>query len=339
MNEGANTHLNLADPVISKASERIDYLDGWRGLAIALVLEGHFVNILPFETGRLGVDLFFCLSGYLMGGILFQQKQPLKKFYKRRISRILPAFIVFVLAMHAFAFIKGLDFSSLEFVSTLLFLRTYIPDSIGIWKSALPIGHIWSLNIEEHCYIFMSLIILFRCFGGREAFVLLISGTLCICIGFVYIKMGSHAPHWGELGTEVAASHLLLAAGYRLLREKLYFQMAGWVPLLFLIIAVGCYSSAVPWWSSKVISPFMLAFCINHLSESYSWFRLLLTTQVLKKIGIWSFSIYLWQQPLYSYKLCFPGGTLSALFLVYLISMFSYYKIEQPCRRWLNKNW
>ena len=53
------------------ANEHVNYLDGWRGLAIALVLEGHFSGLIPLETGRLGVDVFFCLSGYLMSGILF----------------------------------------------------------------------------------------------------------------------------------------------------------------------------------------------------------------------------------------------------------------------------
>jgi len=57
---------------------------------------GHFLNWLPFETGRLGVDIFFCLSGLPMSRILFVQRVPLTTFYKRRISRIAPAFVTFV---------------------------------------------------------------------------------------------------------------------------------------------------------------------------------------------------------------------------------------------------
>ena len=73
-------------------SSRMRYLDGWRGLAILLVLEGHFLSILPLNTGRLGVDVFFCLSGFLMSGLLFIKQQPLSIFYKRRISRVFPVF-------------------------------------------------------------------------------------------------------------------------------------------------------------------------------------------------------------------------------------------------------
>ena len=45
---------------------RIDYLDGWRGLAIFLVLQGHFFAIQGWHSGRMGVDIFFCLSGLLV---------------------------------------------------------------------------------------------------------------------------------------------------------------------------------------------------------------------------------------------------------------------------------
>ena len=74
-------------------SERIGYLDGWRGFAILCVLEAHFVGFFEsfrFDFGRFGIDVFFSLSGMLMAGILFEQRMPLGLFYRRRISRILP---------------------------------------------------------------------------------------------------------------------------------------------------------------------------------------------------------------------------------------------------------
>ena len=53
--------LNRRSPHMKSSTEHINYLDGWRGLAIALVLEGHFLGMIPLETGRMGVDIFFCL--------------------------------------------------------------------------------------------------------------------------------------------------------------------------------------------------------------------------------------------------------------------------------------
>ena len=300
----------LADAERMRAPlERRDYLDGWRGLAILLVLEGHFFNLLPLDSGRLGVDVFFCLSGFLMSGVLFIQMQGLTTFYKRRISRIIPAFAVFVFAMYALALLEGVAFTRMELISTLVFLRTYIPAEPSIWGTSIPIGHLWSLNIEEHCYIFMSFLILLRITRGREGVVLLVSGLACIAIGVLYVKLGSNAPKWGALGTEVAASHLLISAGYRLLSERFRPFVPPWLPLLTLAAALVCYSPIAPWWSRSLISPFLLAFTVNHLAESAKWFKLLLATPLLRFLGIWSFSLYLWQQPFYSYRTVFPGGT------------------------------
>lgn len=326
-------------PITNQSSGHLNYLDGWRGLAIALVLEGHFINIIPLETGRMGVDVFFCLSGFLMSGLLFQNKQPLIIFYKRRISRILPAFIAFVASIYIFAYIKNIEFNSTEFISTLLFLRTYLPVGSGIWGTGIPIGHLWSLNIEEHCYIFMSLIVIIRQHKGHEGIVLIATGVTCIGIGFLYVKMGSVAPRWGGLGTEVAASHLLISAGYRLIREKYNFNIPRYFPLVAIFFAPICYSKIVPWWSSSLISPFILAFAINHISETYEWFKSALANSILKSLGIWSFSLYLWQQPFYAYKAEFFGGPPMALTAAFALSLLCFYMWEQPLRSWLNKNW
>ena len=76
---------------------RLAYLDGWRGLSITLVLIGHFFPVPGINLGVLGVEFFFVLSGRLMAEILFIERYPLKKFFKRRFSRIYPALLVYVL--------------------------------------------------------------------------------------------------------------------------------------------------------------------------------------------------------------------------------------------------
>jgi len=290
-------------------------------------------------TGRLGVDVFFCLSGFLMSGILFIQRQPLSKFYKRRISRILPAFFLFVISMYLFATFLSMQFTSAELISTLLFLRTYFPAHPGIWGTKVPIQHVWTLNIEEHCYIFMSLLVLLRVFRGRENVVLILAGTVCIGIGILYAKLGNQAPRWGELGSEVAASHLLIAAGYRLICDRYKIKVLPYLPLLTLVAAVVCYYRFVPWWSHIILSPFLLAFTVNHLSQTYDEFKSILSTRLLRLLGLWSFSIYLWQQPFYLYISSIPGGTVTALAGALAMGLLSYYLLEQPSRTWLNKRW
>ncbi|WP_420712373.1 acyltransferase family protein [Niveibacterium sp. 24ML] len=77
---------------------RVGLLDSWRGLAIAMVLLGHFVPGLGIDAlvygvnaGRVGVELFFALSGYLIGGILFRDNQSLPVF--SNISLYLDVFV------------------------------------------------------------------------------------------------------------------------------------------------------------------------------------------------------------------------------------------------------
>ena len=68
-----------------------DYLDGWRGLAIVLLLADHFFPVPGINFGALGVNFFFVLSGWLMTHLLFVQLTPIDVFYRRRIARIVPA--------------------------------------------------------------------------------------------------------------------------------------------------------------------------------------------------------------------------------------------------------
>lgn len=93
----------------SKQNAHIPELDGIRGVAIALVLSFHFFNVsavvtpggvahyvlAPLRLGWTGVDLFFVLSGFLIGGILLDARGSssyFKTFYVRRFYRIVPLY-------------------------------------------------------------------------------------------------------------------------------------------------------------------------------------------------------------------------------------------------------
>src|ERR1041384_1527319 len=96
----------------SKQPARVPALDGIRGFAILLVLvmhfvvagdEHHFEWIKPaFGWTWVGVDLFFVLSGYLLGGILIDSRHSdnyFKTFYVRRICRVFPLYFGFVVLL------------------------------------------------------------------------------------------------------------------------------------------------------------------------------------------------------------------------------------------------
>jgi len=172
----------------------------------------------------------------------------------------------------------------------------------------------------------------------RAALALLLGGLACILIGLLYVKFDV-IPPWKNLGTEVAASHLLLSAGYRLVRHRFSHRVTPWMPAFAFVAAVLCYSGAAPWWAASLLSPLLLAFAVNHLSESGALCQRMLSLPVLTHFGVWSYSLYLWQQPFYLAKTSFPGGAVTAFVCAMVAALVSYYFLEKPARSWLNLRW
>lgn len=332
--------LLLHPPQIASApaeSPRILLLDGWRGLAILLVLQSHFFPYAGFDSGRMGVSVFFSLSGMLMSEILFVRRVDLATFYKRRISRILPAFVAFVcIVFGVSAWVHG-PASLAEFAATLLFLRTYVPSVPGIWDSALPIGHLWSLNVEEHCYLLLGLLAAWSAIRGREAMVLagLVLASFVAC--FVYLHLPEFSRSDFELRTEVAGAYLMSAAAYHLVKHRWAHRVKAWMPLATLAIAAVCFLPHAHWWETGVLAPLALAFTVNHLHQAGAAARRALESAPMRQFGLWSYSLYLWQQPFYQQKAAAPSAVMFAGAL--LAGLASFYLLEQPLRGWINRHW
>src|SRR5690242_5796871 len=113
-NHGGRTAFAGSAPV--RAEKTIPSLDGLRAVSIALVLFSHCLGTRFFfspsiragilDPGRLGVRVFFIISGYLITRLLLQEQDrtgtiSLKNFYLRRAFRIMPALFVFLLVISA----------------------------------------------------------------------------------------------------------------------------------------------------------------------------------------------------------------------------------------------
>lgn len=311
--------------------EHIKYLDGWRGLAIGAVLLSHFGPHIGADIGRMGVDLFFVLSGLLMSRMLYEQRVPLRTFYRRRISRVFPVFFLFIVVMVAVSVIFGLRFLPEEIVGTLTFTRTYFPADIPIWQSAVPVGHMWSLNVEEHSYVFLALLASIAALKRREGLILIGAAGLTILTYLWYRHI--HLAGDFELRTECAATGLLLSAGYRQYRRQFEGYVRAWMPTAALLIGAMCYLNAVPELARVILVPALFAFSINHVDRSAAMAKFL-ETRALCMLGLWSYSIYIWQQPFFKFKGL--TGAPVALFLAVLCGLASFYLYEAPIRDWLN---
>jgi peptidoglycan/LPS O-acetylase OafA/YrhL len=295
-------------------SARIEYLDGWRGCAIGMVLLAHFGPSVPIDLGRLGVDLFFVLSGLLMSQILFEKRTPIGIFYRRRISRIVPAFVLFVLTMATVFRVGGKELWAL-----LTFTSTYLLD---LWTLKAPVGHLWSLNVEEHCYMLLALLA-----ALRWQWLCLPLAALTLVAILVHFHFDHDPNAQFLLNTECASTGLLASAGYRQIANA----MPSWASPAAILASLACYVTAMPWWLHVAVAPCLLAFAVNHVGASP--LRRPLEWKWLGALGLISYSVYLWQQPFYKGHI--PFGMVGAL----VAGAASFYLFESPIRHWLNAHW
>lgn len=169
----------------------IPSLDGIRAVAVLIVFLSHVgVKYVP---GGFGVTVFFFLSGYLITTLLRREHDrsnriDLKKFYMRRVLRILPPFYLVLLLAVATSWLVGVycEFSSLQLealVSQFFHYSNYHNVEYGNQYMALGTEVYWSLAVEEHFYLLFPLFyILLRRFNvgaSRQAFIFL---SLCMLV-------------------------------------------------------------------------------------------------------------------------------------------------------------
>lgn len=316
-----------------------DYLDGWRGLAIVFLLIGHFFPVPGINFGVVGVNFFFVLSGYLMGQLLFVKNTPIPIFYRRRISRIFPAHIVFILVIVVFFVFRG-DLNISETITALFFVNNYFPGEIG--NNTMPFGHIWSLSVEEHSYIILSLCALWVRKKAIDALLPVSVVTACIVAAILWyaLMLPSSALYEKWLHTEVSAYGIFISVCL-----LLFFRRYGQPRVSFAIVPALMLAGVLfNWWSiprpiATIAGVGALALAVNFLSTSPVFLQQLFSIKPLRMIGLWSFSIYLWQQPFY---LAAHRGELPvflAIFFAICCGVCSYYLLEKPMRAYLNTRW
>jgi peptidoglycan/LPS O-acetylase OafA/YrhL len=327
-------------PLPSRAPVHLDHLDGWRGLAIVFLLIGHFFPVPGINLGAVGVNLFFVLSGYLMGGLLFVRKTPLPLFYKRRLSRIVPAHVFFLGSVVLVYALWGRPIGWKDTLAALAFVNNYFVDLDG--RQIMPFGHVWSLSVEEHSYVLLSILALLARRRGLPAadMVGLLAATFA-GMGLMYwTRSDGSTLYFLWLHTEVAAYGIFLSVLLLLLFTA---RPPPRLPVLAYPALFG-FGVLLHWWSVSapmglVLGVGALALVVNLLGSAPALVQRTLSWRPLRQMGLWSFSLYLWQQPFY---LAMHQGALPvylALPLAVLCGLLSFYLIEQPARNWLNRRW
>src|SRR5471032_2514130 len=186
----------------------IDVLDTLRALAILLVFMNHYMLFVSGEPtfgflgelGWTGVDLFFALSGYLIGNQIMaairgEQGFSLKNFYARRLLRTVPNFYV-VLALYAlFPYVRG----SMQLPPLWKFLT--FTQNIHLMPGT-AFSHAWSLCVEEQFYLVLPLVLAAAAWLARRRVTLTRAHGWALMGALVAVGVVARGVLWQRYGRE-----------------------------------------------------------------------------------------------------------------------------------------
>ncbi|MEU6052646.1 acyltransferase [Streptomyces xanthochromogenes] len=298
-------------------------LDGLRGFAVAAVLLFHAGKL---SGGFLGVDLFFVLSGYLITGLLLGAApgggpSALAGFWVRRARRLLPALAVVVVvtvpAVRALGSVEQLRFalSDLPWVGAQAVNWHYIAERIGYWNASdtRVFAHLWSIAVEWQFYLIWPVVLALFARGRhahRTAFFLAGVGALASLALMVALGTAVDTTRAYE-GTDTRAVALLLGA---LAATEPVRTLVARIPrratdVLCLLLAAGL---AVAWVATDGEKAPLLFKGGLFLHSVAAALLIVVIAQVPgtraarfagsplpRRLGEWSYSLYLWHWPVY----------------------------------------
>lgn len=285
------------------APQRLIELDALRGIAILLVLDYHFrkygIFFEPLQAlgiqnfGWVGVDIFFVLSGFLIGGLLFQEwkiRNSIRgvRFLARRAFKIWPAYYFYILVevlvrrhpLHTFL------------LGNLLNIQNYTGTSLG---------HTWSLAVEEQFYLALTAALTWAAWKHADAHRVLIAlSTTAFGITVLRCGLMLHDFHvFGYTHTRMDAllfgvilAHLLHFSPRRF--DWIQRRKAALAAILLACFFVLCWDNwthphFVDIIAADAGSVALLLLMYRRASVPHSLFY-----RWLARIGVYSYGIYLW---------------------------------------------
>ena len=330
-------------------------IDGLRALAVLSVIFHHYL-VPGFRGGFVGVDVFFVISGFLIAahidGDIATRRFSLFAFYERRIRRILPAlfvmFALFLLAASQLYFPPDLHFQTRLAGYVMPFLANYAfyqnaGNYGGEFAAHIGLLHTWSLAVEEQFYLFFPLVMIMisRFMRGRYAPVLwLIALASCLlCLIGTYIQPAAAFYLTPFRSWELLAGALLAVARLSPPRDA---RVRAWVAFSGLLLIAGCdllLSNSTPYPGAWALLPCAGAVAIIHAScDGSVSIGKALDNPLMRRIGLWSYSLYLIHWPLLVLAQYYFLDPLSVplrcilLASTFLLGALSWRYVEQPFR-------
>lgn len=332
-------------------------IDGLRAIAIIPVLWIHAG--FPYLTGGfIGVDVFFVISGFLITSILLKELEnknfSIGNFYERRARRILPALITVIIFTSIVApFIsshpKFLEDYGTSVISTMLFASNiFFWQTSGYFGSVSelsPMLHTWSLAVEEQFYIFFPILLALTYPYGKKV---LIGALIAVSLSSLFIA------EWGASNYSVANFYLLPSRAWELFAgalaamlirsDKIKVLRNGYSTLLSLIGLTQIFSSYFLFSPSTshpslfTLAPITGTVFVLLFSTEQGPIGKFLSSKIMAFIGVMSYGLYLWHQPIlalmkrkYSLHLSL-GEAIFSIIVTFLLSYLTWKFVETPLR-------
>lgn len=314
-------------------------IDGLRALAVLPVVCFH-AGFTAFSGGFVGVDIFFVISGYLITSIitdeLAKNEFTLIGFYERRARRLLPALFVVCAASTVGAWIvlppdQLVDFGKSLVATSLFYSNYYFLSETGYFATAsehLMLLHTWSLAVEEQFYILFPLILIasYALQAKKSTLAVMLALLAVVSLGFAEATSRVE-PEVSFFSSHTRAFELLIGAILALNIEKLAALSVrvrtklAWCGLLILL-ASFC------WFGSVNVHPgvaTLIPIAGTVLLIAFAGFDNLpgriLSWRPLVAIGLISYSLYLWHQPVFAFSRLYTAREQMPLEMAFLIAL------------------
>lgn len=323
-------------------------VDGLRGVSILMVILGHFGFNYAFRATHIfvdsttGVHIFFVISGFLITTLLLKEKLKtgsisLKHFYIRRALRILPIAYLFLIVLIILNIYLKLHIAAFDFIASFLFFK-----NLPI-KNEPFTAHFWTLAVEEQFYLTFPFLLAKNINAYfKVALFIVIAVPLISILSFYGLKFVQPYPVINLIIKVIRYSFwkgpviILIGSVFSILTFKNVIKpqrasKSYFYSFILLSVAIMIHNKMFLFhkpYLSEYVSAIIIGYVIVLSINSNNFLSAILNNAMLVKVGILSYSLYIWQELFIGNKPWQPwlaglrGYPLYIIILVKLISIF-----------------
>jgi peptidoglycan/LPS O-acetylase OafA/YrhL len=334
-------------------------LDGIRAPMMLLVFLTH-LPLQHWRGGFVGLDVFFCLSGFLITTLLCVDADKhgrvgIKRFYARRLVRLYPALLL-GLVVAGVVVLFSTEYAARSFGWDAAAAVTYTSNfRLAIWTPISPIGQYWSLAVEEQFYILWAPLVMLvhRRYGlGKQALNLALGalGVYVVAKTLTLLALPAHDGVYAYVMLPGHADELLLGGVLALLVRVRHVRLqspwpaaAAFVGLFLIAYKVADrpdrLATTVLWLGAACLGGVI----VLHVTTADSFVTRLLSSPPLRWLGARSYAFYIFHVAVLHALMQHYGrrplvvGPLGFAICVALTGL-SWKYVEEPALRWRDRH-